>query len=71
MQINWPEVRPEGLTKVSGQYDEIFRVYVEVFDENDEVFGKSKGQFNGVDQTGPTRVVNNVECWQKCPLKFN
>ena len=32
MQINWPEVRPEGLAKVSGQYGEICRVYVELFD---------------------------------------
>ena len=32
MQINWPEVRPEGLTKVSGQYGEICPVYVELFD---------------------------------------
>lgn len=42
MQINWPEARPEGLTKVSGQYGEICRVYVELFDYNDEVFAENQ-----------------------------
>ena len=38
MHINWPE----GLTKVSGQYGEICRVYVELFDKNDKVFGENQ-----------------------------